>query len=138
MFFVFGDYQFIVMDVIGCVFVFDIFVLSYFELFELDVVEFLDIICDGDVNGFIEIQVVGGIVLYIYNWIGIGNIDVVLVNVFVGSYCFFVMDVCVCDLDIIFVFIDLGLIIVEGVFDFGNVCDLDDFDIFISIVSGGV
>lgn len=133
-----GDYQFTVTDAIGCAFVSDTFVLSYPEPLELDVVEFLDITCDGDANGFIETQAVGGTAPYTYNWIGTGNTDAVLANVPAGSYRLSITDARACDLDTTFVLTDPGPIIVEGALDPGNICDPDDPDILTSTVSGGV
>lgn len=133
-----GDYQFTVTDAIGCEFVSDTFQLAYPEPVSLEVIDFLDISCNGDANGYIETLATGGSAPYNYNWIGTGNTSPVIANVPAGDYRLSVTDARGCDIDTTFMLTDPDVITVEGVLEVGNVCDGSDPDILVGNVSGGV
>ena len=133
-----GDYQFTVTDAIGCEFVSDTFRLDYPEPLNLDIIDFLEISCNGDANGYIETLASGGTGPYDYNWIGTGNTTPTIANVPAGDYRLSVTDARGCDLDTTFVLLDPDVITVEGILDGGNVCDPDDPDVLIGNVTGGV
>ena len=133
-----GDYQFTVTDAIGCSFVSDTFRLSYPEPLSLEITDFLDIACNGDENGYIETQILGGTIPYNYNWIGTGNTTSTLGNVSAGEYRLSVTDARGCDFDTTFVLTDPDIISIMAELEAGNVCDPDDPDVLTGQVAGGV
>lgn len=68
-----GVYNFIVMDVVGCM---DVLVVSVNELvvllFSINVIV---VGCFGESNGVIDLSVIGGILFYDYDWSGIVIIE---------------------------------------------------------------
>ncbi|MEL7423143.1 MAG: MopE-related protein [Bacteroidota bacterium] len=133
-----GEYQFTVTDAVGCSFTSDTFRLSYPAPLTLEVVDFLDITCNGDENGYIETQLHGGTAPYNFNWIGTGNTTSTLAGVGAGEYRLSVTDARGCDFDTTFVLTDPDLISIQAELQAGNVCDPDDPDVLVSQVQGGV
>lgn len=85
----------VVIDVNNCI-VLEVYIID--ELNVVFVVQNIDVILiDQGLDGVVNLQVNGGIMLYIYSWIGLGNFNFFVFS-FVnfneqGEYCVIIIDV---------------------------------------------
>jgi len=133
-----GDYQVTITDDLGCQTTSDTLRIQSPDPIQIDVAGRGDILCQGDDNGFLELDVSGGVEPYEYTWTGSADTTSGIYGLDAGQYRVFVTDANGCPAQESFNLLDPSRLEAEVDVIQGNICIGDSSNRLSLQVQGGL
>ncbi|NRB63736.1 MAG: hypothetical protein HRU40_12055, partial [Saprospiraceae bacterium] len=133
-----GEYQLTITDALGCIHISDTLSIISPDPVIIELAGQGEILCRGDSNGFLELEVYGGIAPYSYTWIGTSDTTPSAYNLSAGAYRIFVSDNNGCPAQASFQIDDPPSLETEVTITQGNICIGDSSNSLQLHVEGGV
>lgn len=133
-----GAYQVTITDNIGCTLISDTLNIFSPDPLEIELISQGPIQCQNDRNGFLEVDVRGGIGPYEYTWIGSNATGSLASNLGAGSYQLFVEDANGCPANTSFVLNEPPPLAATLDLQSGDICAGDTSNVLRLDVAGGV
>ncbi len=133
-----GDYQVTITDDLGCQTISDTLRIQSPEPIQIDLAGRGDILCQGDDNGFLELDVSGGVGPYEFTWTGSPDTTSTIYGLDAGQYRVFVTDANGCPAQQSFNLADPSQLVAEVDVFQGNICIGDSSNRLSLEVQGGM
>lgn len=132
-----GNYQLTVTDIGGCRFVTESITLTAPTPMVLKIEAIGEIVCYGDSSAFVELNMVGGIPPYSYQWVNLGLSTEDVYNLPEGEYRLIVLDANNCPIDTTFIFESPSALEAGIELSAGQLCNPASADTLSAVVTGG-